>query len=256
MSRILYKYLDITGAKCMIENHNLQFTNATQLNDPFDCHPKLLDYSNVPDIKLQGWIPKEWWMEKEENDALNLRNDTWLCSLSKVNDSLLMWSHYCDSHKGVCIGLDLDKVMEAFPPRCGLIHPKPLVLDVQYQDMIERPNAYHATQDGFWYQWQTKAKEWEYEQEVRLVIPKPSIMYAAMTSKQAKHPKETWDWREIHHYLPLKGECFDSIYFGVKIEKTEKDNIIQYVRKELNPQINLFQMEVDANAFRLQSTSV
>ena len=80
MSRILYKYLDIVGAKSMIGNRNLQFTNASQLNDPFDCHPKLIDYSNVPDSKLQGWIPKDWWVEKEENDAFNLRNDTWLCS--------------------------------------------------------------------------------------------------------------------------------------------------------------------------------
>lgn len=52
MGRILYKYLDIEGAKCMIGNHNLQFTNASQLNDPFDCHPKLLDYSNVPERNL------------------------------------------------------------------------------------------------------------------------------------------------------------------------------------------------------------
>ena len=59
MPRILYKYLDIVGAKCMIGNQNLQFTNASQLNDPFDCHPKLIDYSNVPNTKLQGWIPKE-----------------------------------------------------------------------------------------------------------------------------------------------------------------------------------------------------
>ena len=95
MARILYKYLDITGAKCMIGNKNLQFTNASQLNDPFDCHPKLLDYSKVPKHKLQGWIPEKWWIEKEENDALNLRNNTWLCSLSKVNDSILMWAHYC-----------------------------------------------------------------------------------------------------------------------------------------------------------------
>ena len=28
--------MDITGAKCMIGNSDLQFTNATQLNDPFD----------------------------------------------------------------------------------------------------------------------------------------------------------------------------------------------------------------------------
>lgn len=149
MSRILYKYLDIVGAKCMIGNRNLQFTNASQLNDPFDCHPKLIDYSNVPDTKLQGWIPKKLWIEKEENDALNLRNDTWLCSLSKVNNSLLMWSHYCYNHKGVCIGLDIDKVMEYVPPMFGTIYLEPLILDVQYQDIIERPNAYNSANDRF-----------------------------------------------------------------------------------------------------------
>lgn len=252
MSRILYKYLNIDGAKCMIKNQNLQFTNASQLNDPFDCHPKLLDYSNVPDTKLQGWIPKEWWIEKEENDALNLRNDTWLCSLSKINNSLLMWSHYCYNHKGVCIGLDIDRVMEFVPPMFGTIYLKPLVIDVQYQDIIERPNAYNTPNDRYSYQWGTKAMDWEYEQEVRLVMPKPSSMYAAFTLQQTKLAKEMWEWREIHHYMPLRNECFKSIYFGINIEKTEKEKIIEYARKELNPQIKLYQMTVDENAFRLQ----
>ena len=252
MSYILYKYLDIVGAKCMIGNQNLQFTNASQLNDPFDCHPKLIDYSNVPSSKLHGWIPEKWWIDKEETDALNLRNDTWLCSLSKVNDSLLMWSHYCYNHKGVCIGLDIDKVMESVPPMFGTTNLKPLIIDVQYQDIIERPNAYHSAVDKFSYQWKTKAKAWEYEQEVRLVMLSPSPAYAAFTAAQADHPKDEWDWREIHHYLPLKGECFESIYFGVNIEPTEKEEIIQYAREKLNPQINLYQMRVDENAFWLQ----
>ena len=252
MSRILYKYLDIVGAKSMIRNRNLQFTNASQLNDPFDCHPKLIDYSNVPDSKLQGWIPKDWCVEKEGNDAFNLRNDTWLCSLSKINDSILMWAHYCYNHKGICIGLDLDKVLKSVPPMFGSIYINPIVLVVQYCNIIERPSAYNSAQDIFNYQWQTKAKEWEYEQEVRLVILKPSPIYAAFTPQQAKLTKEIWDWREIRHYMPLKGEFFESIYFGVNIEQTEKGKIIQYVRKELNPQIRLYQMEVDENAFRLR----
>lgn len=256
MSRILYKYIDINGAKLMLGNRNLQFTNASQLNDPFDCHPKLIDYSNVPKHKLQGWIPEEWWIEKEELDALNLRNDTWLCSLSKVNDSLLMWSHYCYNHKGVCIGLDMDKVMESVPPMFGTTFIKPLVIEVQYQDIIERPSAYRPTADMFSYQWRTKAKDWSYEQEVRLVIPRPSFMYAAFTPEQAKHPKETWDIREIHHYMPLTGECFESIYFGVNTDPTEKEKMIQYVRKKLNPHIKLYQMGVDENAFRLKTVVV
>lgn len=253
MGRILYKYLDITGAWRMLGNKNLQFTNASQLNDPFDCHPKLLDYSNVPKRKLQGWIPEKWWIKKEETDALNKRNETWLCSFSKVNDSILMWAHYCYNHKGICIGLDLDKVMESVPPMFGSLYIKPDVIDVEYKSIIERPSGYDNTMSLFYYQWQTKAKEWAYEKEVRLVMPKPSPMYAALTPEQAKHPKEIWDWREIHHYMPLKGECFESIYFGVNIEQKEKDGIINYARKELNPQINLYQMKVDENAFRLQA---
>lgn len=237
----------------MLGNRNLQFTNASQLNDPFDCHPKLKDYSNVPKHKLQGCIPEEWWIKKEELDALNLRNDTWLCSFSKVNDSLLMWSHYCYNHKGVCIGLDLDKVMESVPPMFGEIYLKPLVFEVQYQDIIERPNAYCYTKDMFGYQWRTKAKDWAYEQEVRLVMPNPSARYAALTPEQDKHPKETWDWREIHHYMPLKGECFESIYFGVNTEPTIKEKMIKYAREKLNLQIILYQMSVDEKAFRLQA---
>lgn len=257
MSRILYKYSDIVGATWMLgmkedrKFPNLQLTNASQLNDPFDCHPKLIDYSNVPASLLHGWIPEEWWIEKEENDALNLRNKTWLCSLSKVNDSILMWSHYCYNHKGVCIGLDLDKVMESVPEMFGSLYIEPLVFDVQYQDIIERPNAYRGAKDMFSYQWCTKAKEWEYEQEVRLVMPEPSGMYAALSPQQAEHPKEEWDWREIHHYMPLKGECFESIYFGVNTDPSEKEKIIKYARKKLNSQIKLYQMRVDANAFRL-----
>ena len=105
---------------------------------------------------------------------------------------------------------------------------------------------------GF-YQWKTKAKEWAYEQEVRLVMPRPSAMYAALTPEQVNHPKETWDWREIRHYVPLKGECFESIYFGVNTDSTEKEKVIQYARKKLNPQIKLYQMKVDENAFRLRA---
>ncbi len=247
--------MDIYGAKCMIGNRNLQFTNATQLNDPFDCHPKLLNYSNLPSSKFQGWI-KDWWKEKEENDATNLRNETWLCSFSKINDSILMWAHYCYNHKGACIGLDIDKVMECVPPMFSTIYTKPLVLDVHYYNIIERPDVHSTVHDIFNYQWQAKAKEWEYEQEVRLVVPKPFSKYIALTPEQAKYPKETWDWRELHHYMPLKGECFESIYFGVNIDTEERDKIIRYARTKLNPQVKLYQMKVDADAFRLQAETI
>ena len=45
---ILYKYLDIDGAKKMLSNSNLQYTNATKFNDPFDSHPSLIDSLKFP----------------------------------------------------------------------------------------------------------------------------------------------------------------------------------------------------------------
>lgn len=46
VERILYKYLNAKGGLMMLHNGNLQFTNATRLNDPFYCHVALFEYSD------------------------------------------------------------------------------------------------------------------------------------------------------------------------------------------------------------------
>ena len=83
-----------------------------------------------------------------------------------------------------------------------------------------------------------------------MVMQNPSAMYAAFTPEQAKQNKEIWDWKEIRHYMPLKAECFESIYWGVNIEQTEKEKITQ-LAKTLNPDIKIYQMEIDPVAFKL-----
>ena len=102
---VLYKYLDADGGLAMLEHHNLQFTNASKFNDPFDCHPALFDYSHAP-VNKNNWPPADFLSMKGENDMENLRNSTWICCLSKVYDSLLMWAYY-NNHKGICIGLSV-----------------------------------------------------------------------------------------------------------------------------------------------------
>lgn len=257
MSRILYKYIDITGGKLMLGNKTLQYTNATQLNDPFDCHPRLLDFSNIPDEMTHGWIPKEWLQHKEENRALNRRNDTWLTSFSKIYDSIPMWAHYCYNHKGICIGLDIDKVLASVPLLFGTVSLLPELLEVHYEDILERPEPSNSPWN---YQFRTKAKDWEYEHEVRLIMDKPHPNYAAFTPEQAKEAEENnskvWDWKEIHHYQPLKGDCFESIYFGINIDSKEKEKIINFALKEISPDIKLYQMRLDEDALRLKAEEI
>jgi hypothetical protein len=56
--------------------------------------------------------------------------------------------------------------------------------------------------------------------------------------------------------MPLKGECFESIYFGINTLEEDKEKIINYARKHLNPNIKLYQMSVDENAFRLKAEDI
>ena len=104
----LYKYLDFNGGLMMLHCSNLQFTNTTQLNDPFDCHPSLIDFSKVPNEVRRGWIPRVI-EEMRREPFRRMREEAWICSLSKIHDSILMWSYY-SKHKGVCIGLNMEKV--------------------------------------------------------------------------------------------------------------------------------------------------
>ena len=85
----LYKYLDAKGGLKMLKHGNLQFTNATKLNDPFDCHPALVDFSNVPKEACKAWPADDisWLMSGKFQRN---RDKAWICSLSKVYDAMLI----------------------------------------------------------------------------------------------------------------------------------------------------------------------
>lgn len=248
----LYKYLDATGGLLMLYYSNLQFTNATRLNDPFDCHPSLIDFSNVPAEKTKIW-GKDDVIALESNRYERLRDETWVCSLSKVYDSLLMWSYY-GNHKGVCIGLDMEKANKYLSKIYCSIYFGEMEMEVQYKEIIEKPDYFRDTKDFFHYQLATKAKSWEHEREVRLLLIDPSPEYMFLTEEQYKSNK-TMDWKEVHAYPEIGGECFDSLFLGIKIGKEDKEKLIKVARK-LNPKIKIYQMTIDPKAFRLKEEEI
>ena len=252
----LYKYLDVNGGFMMLHNSNLQFTNATRLNDPFDCHPALFDFSHAPEYP-NNWPPKDFMLEKVKSDTENLRNSAWICSLSKIHDSLLMWSYY-GNHKGVCVGLDMERVNKYLSRiLCGIYGA--MEMEVQYRDVIDKPDYFRDAKDFFSYQLSTKAKAWEHEQEVRLLLIDPipdgasgHPCFAPMALPyKPKSKKEAIDWKEVRAYPHLGGECFDSLYLGIKIDLEKRERIIAEARK-CNPAINIDQMTIDPDAFRLK----
>ena len=248
----LYKYLDAQGGLAMLSNCNIQFTNATKLNDPFDCHPSLIDFSQVPSEETRIW-DKQTIMALESNSFKHQRDKTWLCSLSKNYDSLLMWSYY-NSHKGICIGIDMEKAHKYLSRIWGSIILGYIKFEVQYKDIIEKPDFFKREQDLWSYQLSTKAKAWEHEQEVRLVIIDPSRIFPHYVPKEFQK-KEIIDYKEIRFVPKLGSECYDSVYLGVNINDEKRTEIIE-ATKNLNPNIKIYQMKADANAFKLQTEQI
>ena len=249
----LYKYLDSNGGLKMLEYSNLQFTNATKLNDPFDCHPALIDFSNVPKEACKAWFADDiaWLMSSKFQRN---RDKAWICSLSKNHDSMLMWAYY-GNHKGVCIGLDMDKAKQYLDNIQCSVFRGALEFDVQYKEVIEKPDFFHERIDYYRYQYSTKAKEWEHEQEVRLVLIEPSIAFTPMALLNDPKEGEITDWKEVRAYPKIGGECFDSLFLGIKIDEEKKAEIIK-TALTLNPDIKIYQMEIDPKAFKLKEKQI
>lgn len=69
----------------------LWFSNKEQINDPFDLDiriPNAYDFTGIGKIATGGY--------QETNGQYSI-----LCT-SANNDNILLWSHYADSHKGIC----------------------------------------------------------------------------------------------------------------------------------------------------------
>jgi hypothetical protein len=81
-------------------------------------------------------------------------------SMAETPRSLLMWAHYAESHTGVCVGFyvpaDPDVFVHALPVRYSDSYPT-----IEWTD-FDRADAIQTLL--------TKSKEWEYEQESRLLL--------------------------------------------------------------------------------------
>ena len=124
-----------------------------------------------------------------------------------------------------------------------------LVADVR--NIIEKPNYFRDAKDFYHYQLSTKAKEWAHEQEVRLFILDPSAIYMKLMPGQ-NDDNGPIDWKEMRAYFEIGSECFESVYIGTNMKADEKSKIIKAARIA-NPEIKIYQMEIDPKVFKLNA---
>ena len=117
-------------------------------------------------------------------------NETGVLSFSAARDSTLMWSHYADNHRGVCLEFSLEKWQDMsrnlYPVAYQVKRP-PLQIDEQSFEQGQLVQAVALTKD----------QGWEYEREWRVLgrapgdFPFPSdalvgIIFGCMTSDADK----------------------------------------------------------------------
>lgn len=163
-----YKYKAFNSySEETITDNALFFAPKTKLNDPFD-----LDIRNILAIynsKTDEYDVKKMIVEKDPCLVL---------SLASRADNLLLWSHYADSHKGLCFEYKLNDIISAVDSDEKVLFG--VIGNVQYErDRVKFTSLKSAGKllpfnvCQYFFNIKsvfTKYKDWEYEKEFRVVL--------------------------------------------------------------------------------------
>ena len=172
-------------------NSQLYFARPDTLNDPFDCRIDLQAaferaYERASGGHLQ-WLRSVIEDGKSFQELERTFSGLGVCSLSMSQDNTLMWSHYGDEHRGVCLTYQFTKEF-LLKPAIGLAGIARVTYDdnaftswlaidqgIVGREYLQELGKIYLT---------TKSPAWRYEDEVRIVlnsqglldIPKSSLL--------------------------------------------------------------------------------
>lgn len=228
----LYRYRRAEGKaldklKQLVLGHELYLNSPSWFNDPFDAKVDI-DFSGA---EVQDWRrffrhtlkaarPDLSYSKREQevtrsmtrklyqdpahlsamvNDLQTTVDRVGIACFSEIPDNILMWSHYADSHKGVCIEFDRTQddsiIAKALP--------------VNYSPDYKRIKAFgDDDQKQAKLVLLTKSKDWSYEREWRI------IDYEGGVGIRSLHPAS-----------------MKSIILGCSIEPATRDAILSWLSK-------------------------
>jgi Protein of unknown function (DUF2971) len=139
----VYKFLDSHFALQSLSEKRLKISKFEDLNDPFELIPYNLSNQG------QRWALQAMRRQLGQNRGMLCFSATW-------KDPVL-WAHYADKHKGICIGFELPTKFckRVFYVSKRSTFPRKVTLN---DTAIAQVILY------------TKFKNWKYEQEVRSYI--------------------------------------------------------------------------------------
>lgn len=188
-----YKYRSLDGnalafAERTICHDEIWFPAPSTFNDPFDCHPTFDLEATVDEMapvyaRVLQRHNSEWTDQKcleaakdlaanplrsptsqeardfiQQHHVEEIKNRIGVLCLSANPNSSLMWAHYADSHRGVCLRFN------------GFFPFFAETQKVNYPPQRRRINPFRNTQmEGLEAALLNKCEDWSYEEEWRIV---------------------------------------------------------------------------------------
>jgi len=190
----LYKYGKFDEYTEKLFTHNeIYFSSPDEFNDPFDSKPCYIYEGNEQQIdnylfelyrkeypgqskeEILAYVKREIITKEKGRIILKktleisrerMRKKLGVCCFSEKRDNILMWAHYAKQHTGFCLEFDTDT---------DFFRPITRAIKVEYDTILPELNLKQLPN----YQnrelvmkFLTKADDWEYEQEWRIVETK------------------------------------------------------------------------------------
>lgn len=272
MKRTLYKYMSIASDERLqwmlgyLEG-KAYFSSPSVFNDPFELGTPIrsptddetdeaakninegfLGLSKSKQAKVRRRV-----QDDAERQGLTLSTETWLrdigvLCLTEKPFNLLMWSHYADCHRGICIGFDSGMSIFCTFEKIRYLNERPQ-LPFGCNTRVERE---HLNQILF-----TKAIEWEYEQEwraVRRTVKDDEKKFYRCHYEAGKISSDEVVKILVENSGPgiyeFDASSIRRIYFGAKIDELKKAKISQHV-KHLGLNVKLVQLSLDHRHYML-----
>lgn len=143
----LYNLSDATHALINIKQRRLKVSRIADLNDPFE----LLSV-NLRDKRLREAFRSAREIIHSENGVL---------CFSRSWSNPVLWSHYADKHRGICLGFDVDD---------SCVMPVNYMTDLTKFKLDANATTSFLTKDYIRQLLSTKFNDWKYEDEARVYV--------------------------------------------------------------------------------------
>lgn len=246
--QFLYRYRHLNGkhrewTKKILTDSIIHFANPSTFNDPFDCRvhfqssiskdelkQKYIDLIQIrmPDLNRKERRTKakddikamkpDKFLSQVTDGLQNSINDIGVLSLSANDCNILLWSHYAAGHTGLCLKF----IATNHTPFFGYALP------INYTSTYPEINILSSSDKQVNAFLLTKAKEWAYEEE----------------------------WRIIDHdsgagNMVFPSELLVGVILGAQMSSDDKQAIAEWVSASKSP-IEMFQAYTSRETFSLE----